>query len=96
MEVFSVLWQSLEKKYYTVGLLVYNQQWYFKYNFRTIEEAIKKGFRPFPDLNDIKKEYVSDELFPTFKNRYFEYDIDIMKEQLGQLVTDKVLIKYIK
>ena len=48
-------------------------------------------------MPDIKKEYISDFLFPTFQNRYLERDnIEVMKNQLGQLVTDKILIKHIK
>ena len=98
MEVFSVLWHSLEnEKKYSVGVLVYNQNWHFKYNQGLIREAIEQGFRPFPDMPDIKKEYISDFLFPTFQNRYLERDnIKVMKNQLGQLVTDKILIKHIK
>ena len=61
MEVFSVLWHSLEnEKKYSVGVLVYNQNWHFKYNQGLIKEAIEQGFRPFPDMPDIKKQYIID------------------------------------
>lgn len=94
MKAFSVIWSPYNNtKKYPIGILVYSKKWYFKYNNYVIFDAINQGFRPFPDLSDIKKEYISDELFPTFLNRY--NDINIMHHELGQLETDKILIKYI-
>lgn len=98
MEVFSILWSPFKNDIeYPIGILVYNKVWYFKYNKEIIKKAMTQGFRPFPDLLDIEKDYISDILFPTFRNRYLERDnIDVMKNQLGQLVSDRILIKYIK
>ncbi len=98
MTVFSILWQpSKSEKKYPIGILVYQKKWHFKYNLGIITEAIAQGFRPFPDMPNIEEEYISEILFPVFRNRYLEKDnIDAMKEQTGQLTTDKILIKYMK
>ena len=94
MEVFYVYWSSYDLKYKRIiGFLIHDDLWYFKYN-NNIEETIKLGFRPFPDMNDIDKIYESKDLFLTFKNRY--KDIKLMKSEKGELITDKIMIKYIK
>ena len=45
-------------------------------------------------MSDINKIYRSKNLFLTFKNRYS--DIELMKNENGELITDKIMIKHIK
>lgn len=95
MEVFYVIWHSYdEKTKQVVGFLIYDNKWYFKYNSNCIKKAMDKGFRPFPDMLDINKMYESKDLFQVFKNRYYNFSIELMKKDYGKLLTDKILIKY--
>ncbi len=95
MEVFYVIWHSYdEKNKQVVGFLIYDDLWYFKYNSNCIKKAMKEGFRPFPDMLDINKMYKSKDLFQVFKNRYYNFSIESMKRDYGELITDKLLIKY--
>lgn len=100
MEIFNVLWSRHdEEKNYVVGYLIYQEEWYFKYNKKNIKEAIKKGFRPFPELPVINKVYKSDSLFKTFDNRLeskYEDKLEIMQNQNNELLTDNILVLYKK
>ena len=94
MELYYVYWSSYNQKHKRIiGFLIHDDLWYFKYN-NNIEETINLGFIPFPDMCDIEKVYESKELFSTFKNRYS--DIKLMKNEIGELITDKIIIKHIK
>ena len=94
MEVFYVYWHSYNNKHKKViGFLIHDKLWYFKYN-NNIKEVIDLGFRPFPDMSDINKIYRSKNLFLTFKNRYS--DIELMKNENCELITDIIMIKHIK
>ena len=97
MEIFSINWHRYnDSKNYIIGYLIYNTYWYFKYNDKDINDAIKEGFRPFPDLPNIDEVYKQPYLFQTFYSRYKVHDRinEIMKQQDGELITDKILIKY--
>lgn len=99
MELFNINWSNYNREHsYTIGFLVHNSKWYFRYNEKEISNALDKGFRPFPDMNDINKTYESDTLFPMILMRYKEKSsmqiIDIIKNDDGALVTDKILIKH--
>lgn len=101
MELFNVHWSSYNRrKSYTVGFLIYDNTWIFKYNTNHIHEAIQHGFRPFPSMEDINQIYQSTELFPTFLCRYKNNDkssiLTFMKDLSGELITDKILIKHLK
>lgn len=101
MEVFHVHWRSYNEEYrHTIGFLIYDKKWFFKYNQVSIQQAIKQGFRPFPSMEDIAKVYKSDSLFLPFLSRYPHKEnhemISFMKNASGELLTDKILIKYLK
>ncbi len=79
----------------TIGYLFFDNIWLFKYNDKTINQCIKLGFRPFPDLSAIDKIYPSKKLFQVFNIRYMvRNDIEYMKKNNGSLETDKVSVKY--
>lgn len=64
-----LIWKDNDSRtQYTVGELSKNGKYEFKYIIE-INEAIKKGFKPFISMNDINKTYCSDELFPIFSSR---------------------------
>ena len=93
MEIFYVEWQKYNKeKTYKIGYLIFDDKWYFRYNINNIYEAIENGFRPFPDMPDIKKIYKNQKLLPVFENRY--NNINNMENSSGVLLTDKILIKH--
>ncbi len=101
MEVFNILWNKYdEDKQYIIGYLIYDQKWIFKYNQELINEAIKKGFRPFLELPLIDKVYTSNKLFKTFSNRLGinkkKPSIMILKEKKGKLITDNIIILHKK
>jgi len=99
MEKFEIHWNSYDKQYhFIIGFLTYENTWTFSYNQETIMDAIDHGFRPFPDMPDITKIYTSSILFSIFQNRFLNYGgltFHTMKNNTGDLVTDKVLIKYV-
>ncbi len=95
MEVFYVIWRNYDETVkYVIGFLVYDKLWYFKYNNNCIDKAIKDGFRLFPDMLNKDKIYENIDLFNVFKNRYYDFSIELMKKDYGELITDKILIKY--
>lgn len=70
MEKYNIVWNKYnEEKDYIIGYLCHNEGWIFFYNQKIIEEAIKKGFRPFPEFPNIYDYYCNVNCFATFKNR---------------------------
>ena len=67
MELFNINWSNYNREHsYTIGFLVHNSKWYFRYNEKEISNALDKGFRPFPDMNDINKTY--NHIYELFEN----------------------------
>ena len=100
MEIFDVCWNNYDNDYSCViGRLFHENKWYFKYH-DNINEAIKKGFRPFPDMPKLNKVYESEQLFNVFRMRYMVYDenqiLNIMKNNLGNLATDRIVITHVE
>lgn len=101
MEIFNVLWNRYdEEEKYIIGYLLYENKWYFKYNKDTINLAIQKGFRPFPEMPSPEVMYESESLFKTFDSRLRQKDSDskleIMKNEDSKLLTDNILVLYKK
>lgn len=99
MEIFNVNWRRYDdEKRYLIGYLIHDKNWFFKYNNVSIKEAIKKGFRPFPELSNISKTYSSEELFKTFSSRLGSNSdqIDVLKTSDSSLLTDNILILHKK
>lgn len=101
MEIFHVRWSDYKQSQsYTIGVLIYDNHWYFKYDKNNIMEAIQKGFRPFPDMTDIQKTYESSSLFPVFSVRYGSPEesqsLRLLKNNSGDVVTDHIFIKHIE
>lgn len=100
MKKFDVHWVSYNQQHhYIIGKLTYNKYntWVFEYFKETVKEAISFGFRPFPDMPDLEKQYISSKLFQVFEVRYLLKHkspiIYAMQTQDASLVTDKVYIK---
>ena len=101
MKKFKVLWSDYKKEMeYLIGHLIFEEGvWVFKYNMNIINEAIEKGFRPFPEFLDIREIYINPKLFKTFKNRLdssLDLDfLDNLKQTDAATATDNVLVKNI-
>lgn len=64
-----LIWKDVETRtQYTIGELSKNGKYEFRY-IDEINEAIKRGFKPFISMEHIDKIYCSDELFPIFSSR---------------------------
>ena len=103
METFEIYWSGYKnEKEYVVAYLFYEDcenMWAFRYNKDVFYEAIKKGFRPFPEFFDIEKTYTNPNLFRTFKNRLDKTikldSLDNLKQTDARTATDKVSVKHI-
>ena len=72
----NVLWmiwknpKKNERRRYKIGELRFTLgKYYFKYTNPEISDAIKSGFLPFPEFEDLNKEYISDVLFNAIYSR---------------------------
>lgn len=98
MKIFDVHWVSYDQQHhYIIGRLKYKCNWTFEYYLDEVKKAIPFGFRPFPDMPDLEKQYISHTLFEVFEIRYLLKHktpiIYAMQTQDASLITDKVYIK---
>lgn len=95
MEIFDVVWHRYNQEdKYIIGYLIYDNKWFFRYNQIVIKAAIKKGFRPFPELSRLNETYHSNRLFRTFSSRINgpQSDIEILRKTDSKLLTDNILV----
>ncbi|MEG2322562.1 MAG: hypothetical protein RSB71_03685 [Bacilli bacterium] len=95
MDIFNVVWKKYDDdKKYVVGHLIYDKNWFFKYN--NLREPLNKGFRPFVEMPNPHITYFSKTLFKTFSSRLAHKNREYMKKTDSQLITDHILVLYKK
>lgn len=96
MTTFDVKWSNYKlQKEYTIGILIHDRGYIFKYDLEQVYEAINDGFRPFVEFPDIRETYTSQELFSTFAIRLQSAtpdEIDLRLAEGALLATDRVKV----
>ena len=74
-----LFWKDISEKKYMLGILSFEEHQYsFEINEEGLKEAIKHGCFGIGEFDLLKKTYISNSLFPFFKNRIpFENHIAI-------------------
>lgn len=85
-----VIWKDPKsRRQYTIGELSKNGKYEFSY-CHEIKEAIKNGFEALIAFDDIKKKYVSDNLFPSFASRL----PDEKRKDINKILSKYNMIEY--